>query len=282
MKFTGERLIPKENKDQVIYLEHMTRYFFAGQFVKNKVVLDIACGTGYGSHHLLEKGASQVVGLDISQEAIEYARRKYQNDKLEFIQRDVMDIPSPNDYFDVVVSFETIEHIQNQEGFLKEAKRVLKKDGLLIISSPNALVVPPGNIFHVKELAPKEFNNLLSSHFKFKEFFYQDNVTSSYILSERLINKDDHHEIKLQDFKLSASSADQNLFWIGFASDGNLPQVTELVVLFSKKDLEQTQLNELERLRKEMHKIINSPSFRIASLLHRVRMKTPILKRIKR
>ena len=72
MRYTGERMIPEFNEGEEIYLEHITRYIFASQFIKDKIVLDIACGSGYGSDYLLKNGARKVIGVDISKETVEY------------------------------------------------------------------------------------------------------------------------------------------------------------------------------------------------------------------
>lgn len=191
MKFTGERMIPDYNEGQEIYLEHMTRYFFASQFVKNKVVLDIACGSGYGSDYLLQAGAEKVIGIDISEETINYCKEKYFESKIDFLVGDVEKIPLDNSSVDVVISFETIEHVdeKTQIIFLQEVKRILKKDGVFVVSTPNSLVYPKGNKFHLKELNYEEFSNLLNSKFKKVEILYQDNVESSYVYSQENLEK---------------------------------------------------------------------------------------------
>ena len=79
MKFTGERMIPDENRHDAIYAEHLNRYFFASHFVKNRTVLDIASGSGYGSEILQKAGARRVYGVDISEEAIEFGKELYKD-----------------------------------------------------------------------------------------------------------------------------------------------------------------------------------------------------------
>src|SRR4030066_783433 len=92
------------------FLEHISRYIFALAYVENKNVLDIACGTGYGSYFLAKNGAKFVAGGDISEIAINYAKNKYKLDTLEFEVENVMKMSYPSEHFDVIVSFETIEH----------------------------------------------------------------------------------------------------------------------------------------------------------------------------
>jgi ubiquinone/menaquinone biosynthesis C-methylase UbiE len=143
---------------------------FASCFVKGKTVLDIACGTGYGSDYLLKKGAKKVVGGDISKEAIEYAKIHYGRNSLFFIRLDVCALPFQSKCFDVVVSFETIEHLKTPEIFLSECRRVLKKGGLFICSTPNKQVtspfsIEPVNPFHSHEFYAEEFCGLVKSEF---------------------------------------------------------------------------------------------------------------------
>ncbi len=174
MEFTGERLVPKKLKvTDETYQEHMERYKFAAGLVGGMVVLDAACGAGYGTRMLSEKAAS-VIGIDISDEAIQYARQNYSASNLKFEAKDLRQIIFPDASFDAVVSFETIEHIENPELFLDEIRRVLKPGGLLILSTPNvetscegaAVHVP----FHVKEFTLSEMMTLLNDFTDFSVY----------------------------------------------------------------------------------------------------------------
>ena len=171
MECTGERYLPDYDGDWT--LEHMHRYLIAREYVHDKDVLDIASGEGYGSY-MLSSVANSVIGIDISEEAILFASQKYKSDNLKFIKGEVCNIPLEDCSIDVVVSFETIEHINNHQRMLEEIKRVLRKDGVLIISSPDKKEYTdiPGshNPYHVHELYKKEFEDLISSEFKFYSF----------------------------------------------------------------------------------------------------------------
>src|SRR5215469_15310886 len=156
MNFSGERYIPELDAADISY-EHWHRYLLATALVKDKVVLDIASGEGYGSA-LLAQTARQVTGVDISLDAIIHATHQYKLGNLEFRQGSVDSIPIPGHaLLDVVVSFETIEHVEEPEqiGFAKEVKRLLKPSGLLVVSTPDKAVYSdhPGyqNPFHRKE-----------------------------------------------------------------------------------------------------------------------------------
>jgi len=160
-----ERITLKSRNDWV--LQHLKRYNFACKFVKNQVVLDIACGIGYGSDILLRKGkAKKVFGADISQEAIDYCNKNYSKYGSNFQVVDATNIKFPENFFETVVSFETIEHINNYEKYLSEIHRVLKRKGTYLLSTPNKnfdkqLPIPS---FHVKEFSLDELKFYLEKH----------------------------------------------------------------------------------------------------------------------
>lgn len=165
LAFTGERYVPSELGQ--IKLEHLHRYAACRDLVEGRVVLDIACGEGYGSA-LLANWAAHVFGVDIDAVAVAHARARYGgwNRNLSFQTGDCVSIPLPDAAVDVVVSFETIEHHDRHEEMIAEIKRVLRPNGLLVISSPNKLAYSdiPGyqNPFHVKELYFEELKALLA------------------------------------------------------------------------------------------------------------------------
>jgi GT2 family glycosyltransferase/glycosyltransferase involved in cell wall biosynthesis/SAM-dependent methyltransferase len=180
LAFTGERYVsghlgPTQHA-------HHHRYLFALDLCKGRRVLDIASGEGYGAD-LLARHAASVVGIDISEEAVEYAKATYGRPGLEFLRGSATEIPMPDDSFDVVVSFETIEHLAEQDGALAEMKRVLRPDGILIMSSPNRPVYSerPGfqNPFHVKEMDMEEFRRFLEREFEQVSLYSQSQVTGS-------------------------------------------------------------------------------------------------------
>jgi ubiquinone/menaquinone biosynthesis C-methylase UbiE len=184
MESTGERFIP--GWEGTAELEHLNRYYFAINQIdlKDKKVLDIASGEGYGSE-ILSRYAQNVIGVDISLEAVEYAKAKYINENLKFIQGDATKIPLEDNSVDVVVSFETIEHHDKHTEMISEITRVLKAQGILIISSPDKYyysdLLNRKNEYHVKELYYSEFRNLISNSFRNVFFFSQRTFSGSII-----------------------------------------------------------------------------------------------------
>lgn len=183
--YTGERFIPEV--DGTIYLEHYHRYNAIRSIVENKVVLDIACGEGYGSH-LLSGNAEKVIGVDLSDETIKHAQAKYVNANLSFKQGSASEMPIEENSIDVVVSFETIEHHDLHDEMMLEIKRVLKPSGTLIMSSPDKVnynkTLPEPNKFHVKELDFTEFKSLINKNFTHSEFYFQKLVYGSLLCQE--------------------------------------------------------------------------------------------------
>jgi SAM-dependent methyltransferase len=136
--------------------QHLQRYQFAGAHVAGKRVLDLACGVGYGSYALRTLGAREVVGVDLSAEAIAYARANYLRSGLSYEAADAMTWTPAAGGFDVVTSFETIEHLPDPRGFLERVAGHLASRGLLLVSAPNSLryqkATPPrANEFHLNE-----------------------------------------------------------------------------------------------------------------------------------
>ena len=175
LPFTGERFVPGVTGE--IWIEHWHRYHFARRWVDGRAVLDVACGEGYGSA-LLAEGAASVVGVDVAPDAIAHARAAYASRRnLRFEEGPCTGLPLPDASVDVAVSFETIEHIEGQDAFLRELARVLRPGGLLILSCPNRLEYRDRrgfeNPFHVKELYREELAQLLAPRFPHASWYGQ-------------------------------------------------------------------------------------------------------------
>lgn len=171
MNFTGERFVPGLTSER-IEADHFQRYRFAASFVRERRVLDIACGAGYGSSLLGGAGAAHVDGVDVSDEAIEHARSRYAASTVAFAPGDICAFRTANRY-DVITCFETIEHVADFEGALGNLHALLQPRGLLLISSPNRLVTSPHaktihdkphNPHHVREFVLPELRDVLEEH----------------------------------------------------------------------------------------------------------------------
>ncbi len=179
LEYTGERMVP-EGANARTFWEHVGRYRFAKDYVRGRRVLDIACGEGYGASALAGAGASNVIGVDISEETCLHAQHKY---ALDARPGNAEAIPLPDRSIDLVVSFETIEHVPRPLQFLRECARVLNAGGRLIISTPNRPVYSDGgshNPFHHTEVDEAEFLAQLSRHFVRIQLFTQFPKTAAW------------------------------------------------------------------------------------------------------
>jgi ubiquinone/menaquinone biosynthesis C-methylase UbiE len=177
LDWTGERFLPW-TKEPVLAYEHLHRYLWASTLVKGKKVLDLASGEGYGAN-TLALHASYVCAVDNDAKAVRHASERYIRPNLKFLQGNVTNVPvSEAASFDVIVCFEAIEHIEEHDKLILEVARLLKPDGLFIVSTPNKEIYRSDskeepNAFHVKELTFEEFNALLASHFSNVRYFGQ-------------------------------------------------------------------------------------------------------------
>lgn len=183
---TGERHIPVQaGADMSLAnVDHMIRYAMVSPFVKGKRVLDISCGTGYGTQFIALQGADEVVGVDVDETSIDFASKYYQHPNVSYLQSDAHYVRSLEDAsFDVIVSFETIEHLQRPRQFLGELKRLLKPDGQLFLSCPNDYRVSPWiSEYHLHRFRFTEFRDLFLSVFSEGVFLGQHLVVASCLL----------------------------------------------------------------------------------------------------
>lgn len=228
MDFTGERYVPNKVFGE-IEVEHKQRYHAILDFVKNKKVLDAACGEGYGTN-LIAQHAEYVSGIDISEDSISWAREAYQANNIEFHVSDIQTLPLAENSVDVVVSFETIEHVdlEAQERFLEEIKRVLKPDGILIMSTPDKRLYSDvdgfTNPFHLHEFYEDEFQGFLKNKFSYTHMFRQGFRTFSYLGScDREIAQHAHY--RMDDIY---HTINKGKYLIAVCSDKQLDHLTPL------------------------------------------------------
>lgn len=188
MEWTGERCLPNMHGDWVA--EHVHRYALAACLCAGKDVLDVASGEGYGSAKLAST-AKSVIGVDIDSNAVEHANSTYNLPNLEYRQGSATDLATAglaDDSFDVVVSFETIEHLHDHQAMLDELCRVLRPSGILLISSPDKLeytdIPDHQNEYHVHELYKAEFEEHIKSRFSHCRMYGQRMGFSSLIIAE--------------------------------------------------------------------------------------------------
>jgi len=174
-----ERIVPDETEPGIVAL-HLKRYEFARPHCVGKHVLDAGCGVGYGSAFLGESARS-VVGIDVSEEAIDYALARYGGGNVEFVVGDLQQLERGDAEFDAVVAFEVIEHLPHPDRFVAEARRVLKPDGVLVVSTPRAEpgAARPDNPFHEQEFTRNEFERLLRASFGRVDMYGQRRVQTA-------------------------------------------------------------------------------------------------------
>lgn len=182
-----ERIVPDEEPPGIVSA-HLKRYEFARPRCAGRAVLDAACGVGYGSAYLDEVAAS-VLGIDVSSAAVSYARGRYSSATVTFRQMDVESLELADGSFDVVCSFETIEHVRDPERVLAEFARVLAPGGLLVVSTPHVAVTThtPPNPHHRVEYSRADFEALLRGRFAEVEIYGQRRLqTGSHRLAQRI------------------------------------------------------------------------------------------------
>lgn len=180
-KLSNESIVPSNGFDSVekhlVFLKHLAEYDFAKEYVKDKAVLEVGCGTGYGAHYV-SKYAREAVAVDISNDAIQYSRSQYDEKNLCFKELSGSELPFDDSSFDTVLSFHVIEHLEKNTvtQWLSEINRVLKDEGVFIVSTPNKKLrlLPlqkPWNVEHKTEYSCGELTKLLNGIFADVEIY---------------------------------------------------------------------------------------------------------------
>jgi SAM-dependent methyltransferase len=183
--FTGERLTGATSG--AVQVEHYHRYLFARALCRDRDVLDVASGEGYGTG-LLAQVAKSVVGVEFDNPTVSGAVASFVRPNLRFQQGDARALPLPDACVDRVVSFETIEHFDRQDDFLREVRRVLRPGGCFVVSTPDRDIYSPAgspaNPHHVHELSGDEFVALLRSRFGHVAVLRQRSLIGSALLAD--------------------------------------------------------------------------------------------------
>jgi ubiquinone/menaquinone biosynthesis C-methylase UbiE len=197
MRFTGERLVPGFSWLENMIEEELARLSLVGDYIPRSVALDVGCGTGHATNYLAKYGSVLAVGVDISPEAINFARSYYSHPTLRFAPMDSLALAFPDNMFDLVCSLDVIEHIQNPDKYLAEIVRVLKAGGKYFLTTPNkrftSLQGDPSWEFHVHEFFLEELRDTLGGHF-----------SSIEIYGAQITAYDQHPIRKLTNSRLSA------------------------------------------------------------------------------
>jgi SAM-dependent methyltransferase len=234
-----ERFAPGEMQGQLAAAEHLGRYRWAASAAGGKRVLDAGCGTAYGTAMLAAAGATAVTGVDVAESVLESVRGEMPPQvKLEVA--DLSKLPYADASFDLVVCFEVIEHLEDPFPALDELARVLAPDGVLLISSPNRGVYPPGNPHHHHEFQPQELEAELHKRLRNVRLMHQHAYVTAAIL-------DDAHHVSSSEqplegvplYKLADDKPDRELYTLAVAGDGELPPVPPLAILTSRVALDE-------------------------------------------
>lgn len=262
LTFTGERFTPECVRE--IWYEHWHRYVFALPMARGKRVLDAACGEGYGSA-LLATVAESVSGVDIDADSVAHAQRRYGvHDKLRFHQSSVTAIDAPDASFDLIVSYETVEHLHEQEQMLDEFQRLLAPGGVLLISSPDRERYNQGgeaNPHHVRELSREELLDLVSRRFAATQLYGQQLAFSSVLwrLGDEAGQAVEFKRLDTGDGTLHDGPVDDPVYYVCVCARdaGDLPATPKMSLFADEQASVYNHYNaEIARLIRADHRII--------------------------
>ncbi len=256
LAFTGERFTPETGGQ--IKLEHMHRYVIAKELVVGKCVLDIASGEGYGSF-ILSSVAKHVIGVDIAKYVVQHAKSKYKRKNLEYMIGSCEEIPLDDNSIDIVVSFETIEHHNQHDKMLLEIRRILRPDGLLIISSPNKYeysdIPNYTNPFHVKELYREELTALLNKYFSNIVIFSQQVAYGSIILNNHCDTSLVTYSSELDPSAVESKQM-RSKYDIAIASNENIPLIRNSMYEGNIENIDAKKNEHIKKLQKTINSLI--------------------------
>lgn len=170
---TGERIRPdnfQSTEDYILWLRHLFAYTFVEKKILNDhIVLEVGCGEGYGTS-IISKNSFKTIGLDVDKKTILHATKRYKTTKCIFKHYDGVNIPYCDNTFDVIISFQVIEHIEADINFISEIYRVLKKNGLFFVTTPNKTYrlkpnQKPWNRYHKREYDSGQLKKVLLNDF---------------------------------------------------------------------------------------------------------------------
>lgn len=164
-KIKAERIDPEDFSTAPFFYQQQKVYSFCRKYVKNKVVLEVGSGSGYGTYHL-SKFAKKIIAIDKDSGSIKESEKRYKSKNITFIPSTI-EAYKTHQKFDIIIMLQVMEHILEIHSFLEKILFLLKKNGLVILSTPNALTQSYNeNPYHHKEFNSTELRNLLSGYFK--------------------------------------------------------------------------------------------------------------------
>ncbi|MFN2470678.1 MAG: methyltransferase domain-containing protein [Gaiellaceae bacterium] len=225
---TPERYVPEAMRGELVEAEHLARYWWAAGLVEDKRVLDAGCGLGYGSAIMADAGAIDVVGVDVAEAVVE-AAHAHVPDTVRLRVGDVRSLPFEDDSFDAAVCFEVLEHLDDPERAIAELARVLRRAGVLAVSSPNRAVYVPGNPHHRHEFLPEELRAVLGERFAHVHLFRQHDWIASAVVDDETFESEGP-VADLAARTAVASEPGEELYTIALAGDRPLEGPPPLAV----------------------------------------------------
>lgn len=216
-----ERFDPASMHGDLVEAEHLSRYWWAGQLAAGARVLDAGCGLAYGTQMLADAGAAETVGVDVAASVLDVARGRVTG-AVELVAARIEDLPFADGHFDLVVCFETIEHVEDPQSALTEMARVLAPGGTLAVSSPNRDQYPPGNPHHVHEYVPAALAAELGQRFAHVELQAQHDLVVSCLVPARTGGSDPAPLHEIDGLRLASAidlAPGRELYTIALASD---------------------------------------------------------------
>lgn len=240
---TGERFLPGVGNAAEISYDHIARYRLVERYIADKVMIDMGCGAGYGSNSL-SRLAKSIRGVDLSDEAINHAKRHYNAPNLNYQIGDVTKLPFENDSFEAAISFEVIEHLERPEDLVVEAKRVVKSDGFFIVSTPDKQTYSNDrnsvNPYHVKEMYEAEFREILERHFEHVTLYRQGAFAGSAIILDEELPADGRVTLESAHFSLEdpefSLEPPTTLYIIAVCTNGTPPEPLQKPHLILDRD----------------------------------------------
>jgi hypothetical protein len=243
----AERFDPSGAEGTLIDSEHRARYRWGAQIAAGKDVLDAGCGLGYGLEIIAAGGAQSVTGVDLDPQAVAEATKRFGEHAAAIEQGDLRELPFEDASFDLAICFEAIEHVEGAEKALAELRRVLRPDGVLIVSSPNPDAYVGGNEFHVHEFRPAELVEAVGSLFGNVASYRQDAWVGSSISTAGGSNNGNG----APELLFGGGGEDEGPpYSVAVASDGELPTMEGLLAVGDAFDVRWWQ-EQVENFRAE-------------------------------